>query len=1414
MDEFIEVTKDVNKFAALSKEKQVKYIFDFYYDWSAYYDYIFGNKELMASVAAKALDSNLDFSHLEEKLQDKIIYDNLETIKSFSESKQRAFIADVKSIETYRYLFRYLNIRENMEVLSPNSILAIMGTIKDEGLFMEVYNTPEIFAKLMQKTKLDPQIEVYWYTNFGRMPARYQEIVLKDIKARGNFEEQYTAMYKKASEEAKVAMLGEMPKDFVGQIDYYRLTHKPEAKEAFMAGLKHNTISDEIFSSLLSLYPDNLTLDDMEIVIGATKLDHIVNNKVAIDTLLQDANLFLLINQKIKSSPQIPYYCLDNVFMFCSDADKYEVMDKIAKGNLLTKSKIPGVLEYITSKINEDENYLKDAIDMNQPTYARPSIPSETVEVVYPYLSDEACVYYLGTNKLDLVMQMVDRNPALMQYVNNSIAIGWIRKLENDSPVFHQLPSSGLVNSMFFYKNDPKKKRAILEEIYERSRAGSLELSRTSEIDKVYKDLDENERREFITNISPCYLLFCYAKEEKEELKDLMAKIIVENYDKAFDLVNHVGLFEFTNLPDKDILKIINNVPPYIAIGLYDYSASKLLESVILKNFAKDPYSITKTSDVDEIVYSLSASARKVVHYKLQELLMEIEEQNPKLYELLSKNDSYSRFKFLEKYNNGFFNDELIFNTFMALLEKHPFITTTINYDVLTPELINLNEHFLSKIVKYPDIQTRVINIKNKQKTSYPVFLDLLNSISNDEDRIFDRKMLILLDYFEANEVVYDHKLSSDELENLLRYILLNSKVFKFSKDSLSVAGVDPLKYADEISDLCDEDIKKANSEFDLKNAIFKKYFDITYEDAKVFLYTYNNDLASLDLDPHVIDFVNNIKMIAELRNLRALNKIYKTYSPRYSINDMFIIENELQKAFARKMSDSLSKETTPNMQITIGGEVVDVIDAGLVFSVLTHSTNAYSSMPMIDDDYYKSWNTGKNLSNHGICTALVTDTCLGFPPLKDEKYGVIFGFNHFSEKSISNMGPYDLFSVNNGYRLDTNRISKFMTPGDVEAFTRHTHNEVVLERANLLDNTSVNIQPDYVIITNEMSENQKQNSLAAAKQMNNGKGIPILYVDIARIVAHKKEIVENLLSEFTSTKEINTFSKALSIYESVKCTLFSIKNYDFIDPEYIDDYIRKYIEYISLLEPSEKIGKLQELEKALNAEKAKFDLVVDSGNRHKVFDINYAAHIENIYNNMAMVNLENDMERLTSYMEVANLTGNGLKSHDETHMVRVTMLAHKISEIMGLDEKSIMMVIEAAKNHDKGRTDDGKNAGHGKKSAELYKQNSSLDEYTTNMICAMIEYHEPVDDDLTKEAIFDKYNIPMEDREWLELLCSIIKDADALDRVRFTNPKATLDPKKLRLAEGKLLIKYANDLLAKTSELALEEDQSVTHKA
>ena len=183
-----------------------------------------------------------------------------------------------------------------------------------------------------------------------------------------------------------------------------------------------------------------------------------------------------------------------------------------------------------------------------------------------------------------------------------------------------------------------------------------------------------------------------------------------------------------------------------------------------MQNFAVDPYLLCNAQYIDEFVYSLSYSGQETVNNKLQELLNDLKNRDLETYELIKESDSYSLFAFLQRYHKGYFNDSLRYNVFYKILRKYPLITKTINYDILSEEFLNLNSDFLEKIVKYPDLQKRIIDIKTKKSQSYSIFLTLFQKIAQNEARIFEEQLLFILSYFEKNDVIYDYELLEKEI--------------------------------------------------------------------------------------------------------------------------------------------------------------------------------------------------------------------------------------------------------------------------------------------------------------------------------------------------------------------------------------------------------------------------------------------------------------------------------------------------------------------------------------------------------------------------------------------------------------------------------------------------------------------------
>lgn len=128
-------------------------------------------------------------------------------------------------------------------------------------------------------------------------------------------------------------------------------------------------------------------------------------------------------------------------------------------------------------------------------------------------------------------------------------------------------------------------------------------------------------------------------------------------------------------------------------------------------------------------------------------------------------------------------------------------------------------------------------------------------------------------------------------------------------------------------------------------------------------------------------------------------------------------------------------------------------------------------------------------------------------------------------------------------------------------------------------------------------------------------------------------------------------------------------------------------------------------------------------------------------------------------------------EGHDAEHTLRVlfdALLLIQIQKIM-LTQEETYQLCDAILYHDIGRTNDDVDENHGKASRQIYSDDSIDNDSATGFL---IQYH-CIDDDVAR-ADLESSGIPDKDRVWL--LYTILKDADALDRVRFgmraVNPK------------------------------------------
>ena len=162
---------------------------------------------------------------------------------------------------------------------------------------------------------------------------------------------------------------------------------------------------------------------------------------------------------------------------------------------------------------------------------------------------------------------------------------------------------------------------------------------------------------------------------------------------------------------------------------------------------------------------------------------------------------------------------------------------------------------------------------------------------------------------------------------------------------------------------------------------------------------------------------------------------------------------------------------------------------------------------------------------------------------------------------------------------------------------------------------------------------------------------------------------------------------------------------------------------------------------------------------------------------------------------------------HNIYHIQRVMFFSQIIAQNEGISEKDLKLLLLAAALHDSGKTRDRRDGEHGKNSAEIageYLQNNinSISKEDIKIIQIAIEYHTIREDEKGRinvtelKELCQKYNVSMANLERIEILSSILKDADALDRTRFdTQNTLNIDSLRTNTARNKFLIDFAKKI-------------------
>lgn len=735
-------------------------------------------------------------------------------------------------------------------------------------------------------------------------------------------------------------------------------------------------------------------------------------------------------------------------------------------------------------------------------------------------------------------------------------------------------------------------------------------------------------------NINLLVTLYTINNREPETLANntIILEIIKENPHDLTTIEEQNIKKLLSNLSQTELNSLIENMSITDLITLFANTKNKDLEETLMAKFKETPYFINEsTLSIEEILSRLEESNKTIIYSKIDNQFNAL--QLPYDIKNKLKKSSYDEKLFLiYGVHENIFTDEK-YKLINDLLAKDPFALNSLNVNLLQDDIFSISKNIIPKIYRYETLAISYINILRNNNNCSKIMLVLLEYLSKTtaNSNVLIKKIDTIIKYFtyttDPNILHYNvENITEEEISELVEYILIDStdyilatsnfaflnitgnKKRKESPLGLSFTEIEQnrLKSIEE-SMATEENIDK------IKENIFKKYSKIDLDIASRLIRKYNTSLKEVlpyIEDKNLVELFNSLNEIYTNNSLESLTKYFYNNQKKYTIDDLLYMQDAFEKAYNLCIASNLKgvkNGTNKTLKVKLGEKSVEinVIELESDFDLFVHSTDAYGSMEMINDNYFDSWNYSDKTSNHGICTSYISNSNLGTAAVKGK--GVMFGFTNLNESSITSLAPYDLVSKNENIITTTSRPPMYATPTALTNYTRHTHNEAVLERRNVSETSKYPvIQPDYIIIFEEMDDEIKANSIKAQKDFASlGINLPIIYMNRHKIVELEAKKVIEMIKIFKESPNLELLASIINKYESNICGLDFEKDLNAQELFKKDEIYNLIIETINLINANDDKENACKLISIIEYENSKFALVKETiGKRAHSFDL------------------------------------------------------------------------------------------------------------------------------------------------------------------------------------------------------------------
>lgn len=1140
-------------------------------------------------------------------------------------------------------IVRQIGLLDNIDQINSTELSRILRKIKNPTFLFEKLSEPKVYEKLKSE---------YAYSFFKLMGHLDTEQQIELMRIHDVFSNMSTAgfneMLRSISLEAAERILTKVPnlKPLItveSCLDLYLKSQKEEYLTSLKEKLDSNnafmirdTVVEQHLESLFTveeyktLY-ENATLSIILDALKSTEpgiyqetLSNLLDEEIEANTYWSLADLAGIVDRlneeqlaTIMDSLR-PYslYDLKKTKDKFTEAQIEYLLDRIAPTDFISSLDEDYVYDYFIKRLNENPAFFENSEGNNDAViYFYDENITARIKEVLSLMRKEDRPLFVSKEMLkdetykEEMKALIKENPNLIVKVPPFSIEAFLQEFTSEErlALYDELSPDKLTR---IFKSDMLEAEKIHVENILLSSFGQLEASDQV---SVLKNLNDVDQANFLKRIEELQAYDGYSFSEllknvknKDNLALAFRKMFTN--ESSLDLSNRSIEYLISKM-DVGTLKLFsqNCVDEILTKGFARLPTLEF-EVEIMKRFATD-IGILHTPDVEAVLSQMSSDNRQIISLKFDEIIQNTDFEG--INTLIGDATLSQKANFAYAVLDGLVdNDKIAFLT--KLKAKNSFVLDTFNYQLFEEDIYALGEKFITKMSKYPTMVDQLVKLRQDNR-KFSLFANMISTDTETDFITADSKMAVLLNYLLESDL--DETLltpSTTEEIAVVRNLLLK-KIDQFSITDMSgnriqrtrnLIEVDagPLDtYYERLGKKCDELLKSASTKEEVQNLIFNKYFSMSYEDATEILRMYGKDFTDIknqfDDSGIATTFLENIYNILTIDTKNSATNVYEELSTLYTMDEILSMITEIKKAYTRSLKSTLYSPTEIVDYVEYAGKKVPVYGVNGDFQMLIQSTYTnYGGMPMINDNYFDSWNLSSRTSNHGICCSLISNDNMGMAMV--QQTGIVIGFNSFSDSQINMMAPYDIYTANDGYVITCARPLLYLPGSEIMNNTRHTHNEFNLERTNLTgEGNFSNIQPDYVVMFEEMSEESKQNAIKASVELD----IPLVYINKETLAIEESNKIDNLIKDFSKTGNLGTLKQILISHENNRSG-YRVSNPELVTKYFASDKIQKALDYA--IDAATTETQLVYIRDFLQIELEKFDITYEATNRANEVDI------------------------------------------------------------------------------------------------------------------------------------------------------------------------------------------------------------------